>query len=47
VRAGDEPQARLRAMVTALGRVMSGTDPTDRRFRQHLADQLLRGVATG
>jgi|HubBroStandDraft_6_1064221.scaffolds.fasta_scaffold775886_2 hypothetical protein len=34
-------------LLAVLGRAMTGADPTDPRFRQHLADQLLRGVVTG
>lgn len=34
-------------MVTALARAMTGADPTDPRFRLHLADPLLRWVMTG
>ena len=34
-------------LLAVLGRAMTGADPTEPRFRQHLADQLLRGVMTG
>ena len=34
-------------LVAVLGRVLTGADPTDPRFRQHLVDQMLRGVVTG
>jgi AcrR family transcriptional regulator len=34
-------------MLAVLGRAMTGADPTEPRFRQHLVDQLLRGVVTG
>jgi TetR/AcrR family transcriptional regulator len=34
-------------LVAVLGRAMTGADPADPRFRQHLADQMLRGVVTG
>jgi hypothetical protein len=34
-------------LVAVLGRAMTGADPADLRFRQHLADQMLRGVVTG
>jgi TetR/AcrR family transcriptional regulator len=44
----DEANAILGGLLLAvLGRAMTGADPTDPRFRQHLADQLLRGVMTG
>jgi AcrR family transcriptional regulator len=34
-------------LVAVLGRAITGADPADPRFRQHLADQVLRGVAAG
>ena len=34
-------------LLAVLGRVMTGADPADPPFRQRLADQMLRGVATG
>jgi AcrR family transcriptional regulator len=34
-------------LVAVLGRAMTGADATDPRFRQHLVDQMLRGVVTG
>ena len=34
-------------LLAVLGRAMTGADPTDPRFRQHLVDQMLRGVVTG
>ena len=34
-------------LLAVLGRAMTGADPTEPRFRQRLADQLLRGVMTG
>jgi hypothetical protein len=34
-------------LLAVLGRAMVGADPTDPRFRRHLADQILRGVVTG
>jgi hypothetical protein len=34
-------------LLAVLGRAMTGADPTEPRFRQHLAYQLLRGVMTG
>jgi TetR/AcrR family transcriptional regulator len=34
-------------LLAVLGRAMTGADLTDPRFRQHLADQMLRGVVTG
>ena len=34
-------------LLAVLGRAMTGADPTDPRFRQHLADQMLHGVMTG
>jgi TetR/AcrR family transcriptional regulator len=33
-------------LLAVLGRAMTGADPTDPRFRQHLADQMLRSVVT-
>jgi TetR/AcrR family transcriptional regulator len=44
----DAANAMLGGLLLAvLGRAMTGADPTDPRFRQHLADQLLRSVTTG
>jgi TetR/AcrR family transcriptional regulator len=41
----DAANAILGAVLLAvLGRAMSGADPTDPDFRQHLTDQLLTGV---
>jgi AcrR family transcriptional regulator len=34
-------------MLAVLGRAMIGADPTDPPFRQHLVNQMLRGVVTG
>jgi hypothetical protein len=34
-------------LLAVLGRAMTGADPTDPRFRQHLVDQMLRGVVAG
>jgi TetR/AcrR family transcriptional regulator len=34
-------------LLAVLGRAMTGADPADPRFQQHLADQMLRGVVTG
>jgi TetR/AcrR family transcriptional regulator len=34
-------------LLAVLGRAMTGADPANPRFRQHLVDQLLRGVLTG
>ena len=34
-------------LLAVLGRAMTGADPTNPRFRQHLVDQVLRGVLTG
>jgi hypothetical protein len=34
-------------LVAMLGRAMTGADPTGPRFRQHLVDQMLRGVVAG
>jgi hypothetical protein len=34
-------------LLAVLGRAMTGADPADPRFREHLADQMLRGVVTG
>jgi AcrR family transcriptional regulator len=34
-------------LVAVLGRAMTGADATDPQFRQHLVDQMLRGVVTG
>jgi TetR/AcrR family transcriptional regulator len=31
-------------LLAVLGRAMTGADPTDPRFRQHLVDQMLAGV---
>jgi TetR/AcrR family transcriptional regulator len=31
-------------LLAVLGRAMTGADPTDPRFRQHLADQMLRSI---
>ena len=33
-------------LLAVLGRAMTGADPTDPQFREHLVDQMLRGVAT-
>jgi TetR/AcrR family transcriptional regulator len=33
-------------LLAVLGRAMTGADATDPRFRQHLADQMLRSVVT-
>jgi AcrR family transcriptional regulator len=42
---GDAANAILGAVVLAvLGRSMAGADTTDRRFRQHLTEQAVRGV---
>jgi TetR/AcrR family transcriptional regulator len=44
----DAANAVLGAILMAvLGRSMSGADPTDRRFQQHLTDQVVRGILTG
>ena len=34
-------------MLAVLGRAVTGADPTDPPFRQHLVDQMHRGVVTG
>jgi hypothetical protein len=34
-------------LLAVLGRAMTGADPTDPRFQQHLVDQMLRSVVTG
>jgi hypothetical protein len=34
-------------LVAVLGRAMTGADPANPRFRQHLVDQMLRGVVAG
>ncbi|HEY2268138.1 MAG TPA: hypothetical protein VGI96_36340, partial [Streptosporangiaceae bacterium] len=34
-------------LLAVLGRAMTGADPADPRFREHLVDQMLRGVVTG
>lgn len=34
-------------LLAVLGRALTGADPADPRFRQHLVDQMLRGVVTG
>jgi TetR/AcrR family transcriptional regulator len=34
-------------LLAALGRAMTGADPTNPRFRQHLVDQMLRGAVPG
>lgn len=33
-------------LLAVLGRAMTGADPTNPRFRQHLVDQMLRSVVT-
>lgn len=44
----DAANAIIGAILMAvLGRSMAGTDPTDRRFQQHLVDQVVRGILTG
>ena len=34
-------------LVAVLGRAMTGADPANPGFRQHLVDQMLRGVVAG
>jgi AcrR family transcriptional regulator len=34
-------------LLAVLGRAMTGADLADPRFREHLVDQMLRGVVTG
>ena len=34
-------------LLAVLGRALTGADPADPRFREHLVDQMLRGVVTG
>jgi AcrR family transcriptional regulator len=34
-------------LLAVLGRAMTGADPAEPRFREHLVDQMLRGVVTG
>jgi hypothetical protein len=42
---GDAANAVLGAILLAvLGRAMAGADPTDRRFRQQLTEQIIRGL---
>jgi TetR/AcrR family transcriptional regulator len=42
---GDAANAVLGAILLAvLGRTMAGADPTDRRFRQQLTEQIIRGL---
>jgi AcrR family transcriptional regulator len=46
--AADAANAMLGALLLGvLGRATSGADPTDPQFRQHLAEQVLRGVLIG
>jgi TetR/AcrR family transcriptional regulator len=48
VDSADAANAILGGLLLAvLGRAMTGADPADPRFRQHLVDQMLRGVVTG
>jgi hypothetical protein len=34
-------------LLAVLGHAMTGADPANPRFRQHLVDQMLRGVVAG